>query len=172
MYEQLQVGKIVNIQGVKGEVRVIPLTDDPERFKKLKWVYIDKNGIKDKYYIESVKFLKNLVVLKFKEIDSVEAAEALRDTYILIDRKDAVKLPKDSFFICDLIGLKVFDEKGQLLGELKNVLHTGSNDVYVVNGEDDREILIPALKSVVSGISLEEGKMNVILPKGLLDDEI
>ena len=172
MYQQLQIGKIVNVQGVRGEVRVIPLTDNPERYNKLEWVYIDKNGIKDKYYIESVKFLKKLVVLKFKGIDSVEAAETLRNTHILIDRKDAVKLPEDSFFICDLIGLKVIDEKGCYLGELVNVLHTGSNDVYAVKGEDDREILIPALKSVVSGISFEEGKMSVIVPKGLLDDDI
>ena len=172
MYEQLQIGEIVNVQGIKGEVRVVPLTDKPDRFEKLDWLYIDKNGIKDKYYLEGVKYLKNLVVLKFKGIDSPEAAEALRGSFLLIDRKDAVKLPENSFFICDLMGLKVIDENGQLLGELNNVLQTGSNDVYVIKAENGREILLPALKSVVREISIEEGRMNVIVPKGLLDDEI
>ncbi len=172
MYEQLQIGKIVNVQGIRGEVRVIPLTDNPDRFEKLKWIDIDKNGVKDKYYLEGVKYLKNLVVLKFKGIDTPEAAETLRGAFLLIDRKDAVKLPENSFFICDLIGLKVTDEKGQLLGELNNVLQTGSNDVYVVKREDGREILLPALKSVVQEISIEEGRIRVIVPKGLLDDEI
>lgn len=172
MYEQLQIGKIVNIQGIKGEVRVIPLTDNPERFKKLDWLYIDKNGIKDKYYLEGVKYLKNLVVLKFKGVDDPEAAEALRGAFLLIDRKDAVKLPENSYFICDLIGLKVADENGKLLGELKDVLQTGSNDVYVIKCENGSEILLPALKSVVMDISIEEGRMSVIVPKGLLDDEI
>ena len=172
MYEHLQIGKIVNIQGIKGEVRAIPLTDNPDRFEKLDWLYIDKNGIKDKYYLEGVKYLKNLVVLKFKGVDSPEAAEALRDSFLLIDRKDAVKLPENSFFVCDLIGLKVMDENGHLLGELNNVLQTGSNDVYIIKSENGSEILLPALKSVVREISIEEGRMSVIVPKGLLDDEI
>lgn len=172
MYEELQIGKIVNIQGIRGEVRVIPLTDNPERFKKLEWVYVDKNGVKDKYYLEGVKYLKNLVVLKFQGVDAPEAAEALRDAFLLVDRKNAVKLPKDSFFVCDLIGLEVIDENGRLLGKLYNVLQTGSNDVYAIKNESGGEILLPALKSVVREISLEEGRMRVIVPKGLLDDEI
>lgn len=172
MYEQLQIGKIVNKQGIKGEVRVIPLTDDPKRFEKLDWIYLDRNGIQDKYYLEGIKYLKNLLVLKFKGIDNPESAEALRGSFLIIDRKDAVKLPENSYFVCDLIGLKVIDEKGRVLGELNNILQTGSNDVYVVKAESGREILLPALKSVVREISIVEGMMKVTVPEGLLDDEI
>ena len=172
MYQQLQIGKIVSAQGIKGEVRVIPLTDDPKRFEDLKWLYVDKNGSTDKYHLEGVKYLKNLVVLKLKGIDNAEAAETLRDSFLLIDRKDAVKLPENSYFICDLIGIRVIDENGQVLGELKNILQTGSNDVYLVKSENGREILLPALKSVVREISMEEMIMKVTVPKGLLDDEI
>ncbi|NJD01316.1 MAG: 16S rRNA processing protein RimM [Ruminiclostridium sp.] len=172
MYEYLQIGKIVNIQGIKGEVRVIPLTDNPGRFEKLDWLYIEKNGINDKYYLEGVKYLKNLVILKLKGVDNPETAEALRGSFLLIDRINAVKLAENSFFICDLIGMKVVDEKGKFLGKLDNILQTGSNDVYVVKSENGGEILLPALKSVVREISIAEGRMHVIVPKGLLDDEI
>lgn len=172
MYEQLQIGKIVNIHGVRGEIKIIPLTDNPERFEKLDWLYVDINGTKFKHYIDGVKYLKNLVVLKLKGIDTPDDADALRGSFLLVDRKDAVELSEDSFFVCDLIGLTVYDENGNILGKLINVLQTGSNDVYVVKGGDGREILLPALKSVVREVSILDGAMKVTIPKGLLDDEI
>ncbi len=172
MHEQLQIGKIVSSQGVRGEVRVIPLTDNPQRFEKLKGFYVENNGTKEKYRLESVKYLKNLVVLKLQGIDTPEQAEVLRGAFILIDRQDAVKLPEDTYFVCDLIGLKVRDENGAELGTLENILETGSNDVYVVKNESGKEILIPALKSVVRDISINAGVITVEVPKGLLDDEV
>lgn len=172
MYEYLQIGEIVNTHGIKGEIKIIPLTDDPERFEDLDWLYIDKKGKLDRHNIESVKYLKNLVVLKLEGINTPEAGEALKGNFLLIDRKHAVQLPKDSYFICDLIGLQIEDNNGIVLGKLVNVLHTGSNDVYVARAENGREILIPALKSVVNEISLEMGLIKVTLPEGLLEDEV
>ncbi len=172
MYEHLQIAKIVGTHGVHGEVRVIPLTDNPDRFKKLKWVYIDKKGTFEKYNIKDVKFLKNLVVLKFEGIDTPESAAQLKELFLLVDRDNAVKLPKDSFFICDLIGAKVYENGDQLLGELTDVLQTGSNDVFVVKGIKGKDILIPALKSVINEVLSEEGIIRVTLPEGLLEDEI
>lgn len=169
MVEYLIIGQLVNTHGVKGELKATALTDDPQRFKKLKWVYIDKNGSLEKYDISGVKFFKQFVILKFRSIDSIEEAEKFKGLYIKIDRANAVKLPKDSFFITDILGMEVFDENGALLGTLVDVIQTGSNDVYVVKDAEGKEILIPALKSVVKEVLLEERKISVILPKGLLD---
>ncbi|HEX2924692.1 MAG TPA: ribosome maturation factor RimM [Ruminiclostridium sp.] len=169
MLEYLIVGQLINTHGVKGELKASALTDDPQRFRKLQWVYIDRNGSLEKHNISSVKFFKQFVIIKFEGVDSIEEAEKLKGFYIKVDRANAVKLPKNSFFISDIMGFKVYDENDSLLGELKDVIQTGSNDVYVVRDSDSKEILIPALKSVVKEVSLEEGKISVILPKGLLD---
>ncbi len=169
MLEYLVVGQLINTHGVKGEMKATALTDDPQRFKELKWVYIDKNGQLVKYSISGVKFFKQFVILKFENIDCIEEAEKLKGLLMKVDRANAVKLPKDSFFITDILGLKVYDENNSLLGELTDVIQTGSNDVYIVKNEAGKELLIPALKSVVKEISLEDGKISVILPKGLLD---
>ncbi|MDF2987814.1 MAG: rRNA processing protein RimM [Eubacterium sp.] len=169
MVEYLIVGQLVNTHGVKGEIKATALTDDPQRFKNLKWVYIDKSGTLEKYDITGVKFFKQFVILKFKNIESIEAAEKLKGFYMKIDRADAVKLPKDSFFITDILGMSVYDENSVLLGKLMDIIQTGSNDVYIVRNDEGKEILIPALKSVVKEVSLEEGKISVVLPKGLLD---
>ena len=172
MYEYLQIGKIVNIHGVHGEVKLIQLTDDPGRFEDLEWVFVEKGGSMARHDILGVKFVKNSVVLKLSGIDSVEEAEKYRESFVLVDREHAVRLPEDSYFICDLLGLSVFDENGKLLGKVEDVFRTGSNDVYQVKSETGKDILIPALKSVVREISIEKQRIDVILPKGLLDDEI
>jgi 16S rRNA processing protein RimM len=172
LHEYLEIGEIVNTHGVKGEIKVIPLTDNANRFFDLKWVYIEKGKDLVKYNIEGVKRFKQFVILKLSGIDSMAAAEALKNLYLKVDRMNAVVLPDNSFFVCDLIDCKVFEKNGQKLGILKEVLQTGSNDVYVIEGENGREILIPALKSVVRDISLKDGSIIVDLPEGLVDDEV
>lgn len=172
MQEYFEIGKIVNTHGLKGEVKVIPLTDDPQRFKKLKTVYIEKNSSLEQIEIEDVKFQNNMLILKIKGVNDINVAEKLRESYLKVDRKDAVKLPKDAFFICDLIDCEVIDEGGKILGILKEILKTGSNDVYVVKKENEKDLLIPALKSVVTEISIENKKIFVRLPKGLVDHEV
>jgi len=172
MVEYLQIGKIVNTHGVRGEVKLIPLTDDPRRFDELEWVYIEKDGRIDKHTIQQVKYIKGFVMIKFSGMDTIDEANQYRDCFVLVDRKNAVKLPEDSFFICDLIGCSVYDEKGILLGELSDVLQTGSNDVYVIKNKSYKEILIPALKSVVRSVLPEQKRIDVVIPKGLLDDEV
>ena len=167
MLEYLSIGQIVNTQGVRGEVKVYPLTDDAARFDKLKEVYIESKNEMIKYQVESAKHLKNTVILKLKGIDTMNDAEKLRQLYIKVGRWDAVRLPKDTYFICDIVDSEVFDIHGELLGKLQDVLRTGSNDVYVVR-EDKREILIPALKTVVKEINLQNKKIIVDLPEGLI----
>lgn len=174
MVQYLEVGKIVNTHGVKGELKVVPLTDDPKRFNDLKSAFISSEISENmpKYSFEGVKFLKNFVVLKIKDIDELSEAEKLREKFIIVNRDDAVKLPKGSFFVCDLINCEVYDEKGDKLGCLIDILQTGSNDVYVVRDENKKEILVPALKSVVKEVFIEDRKIIVELPKGLIDNEV
>ena len=174
MLQYFEIGKIVNTHGVRGEVKVVPLTDDPKRFDKLKSAYISSTiseGMQ-KYNFEGAKFHKTFVLLKIKDINDANEAEKLKGKFIIINREDAVKLPKDSFFICDLINCEVYDEKANKLGILIDILQTGSNDVYVVCDENKKEILIPALKSVVKEVSIENKKITVELPQGLIDDEV
>jgi 16S rRNA processing protein RimM len=167
MLEYLSIGQIVNTQGVKGEVKVFPLTNDPKRFDKLKEVFIESKDDLVKYQVESSKHLKNTVILKLKGVDTMNDAEKLRDLYVKVGRWDAVRLSKDSFFICDIVESEVFDIHGVLLGKLVDVMQTGANDVYVVK-DDKREILIPALKTVVKEINLQNKKIIVDLPEGLI----
>ena len=167
MLEYLSIGQIINTHGLRGAVKVYPLTDDISRFKKLKEVYVEENDGIVKYKVESVKFLSSTVSVKLKGVDSEEAANKLRGFYIKVDRKSAVKLPKDTYFICDLIDLEVYDEKGLLLGTVKDVLQTGSNDVYVIQSSG-KDILIPALKDIVKKIDLENKKILVEMPEGLI----
>jgi len=168
----LEIGEIINTHGVKGELKVMPLTDNQMRYKELNWVYVDINGFLEKYDIESVKFFKQLVILKLKEINDMDNAGKLKGHYLKIDRENAIKLPQDSYFICDLIDCEVFEENGNKLGVLKDVLKTGSNDVYVIEAKNREDILIPALKKVIKDISIESKRITVAIPEGLIDNEI
>ena len=130
MEDLLQVGVITSPHGVRGEVKVFPTTDDVNRFKKLKNVILDDGKTTMEMEIVSVKFFKNLVILKFKGLDSMNDVEKYRRAKLLVTRENAVKLKKDEYFIADLIGLSVVSEEGEELGELTDVLQTGANDVY------------------------------------------
>lgn len=176
MESYLQIGKIITTHGIKGEVKVLPLTDDPTRFEIIKNIIIEeKNTVDPKIIknskelsIENVKYFKDKVILKFKSIDDIETAEALRNVYLLVNRKDAVKLPENHYFICDLVGCMVYDENASELGKLVNIFPTGSNDVYVVRNRSGEEILIPAIKSVVKSVDIDNKIIKVELPEGLL----
>lgn len=168
MLEYLSIGQIVSTHGIKGEVKIYPLTDDINRFKRLKDIYIEFNNEHKKYNVSASKLLKNMAVLKLEGIDTVEQALSLRDKYVQVHRDKAVKLSKDSFFVADLLEMDVFEENHNLLGKLKDVMRTGSNDVYVIQTVEGTEILIPALKTVVKQIDVENKKIIVNLPEGLI----
>ena len=172
MIEYLEIGKVINTHGVKGEVKVLPLTDDPERYSLLKSVFIDNNGKLEEHKIESVRYNKGFVLLKLKGLNSIEDAEKFRNKVLSINREDAIKLPEGSYFICDLIGIVITDISGTELGTLEDVIKTGSNDVYIVKSKEKKEILIPALKTIIKCINIEQKTMLVDLPEEILDNEI
>ena len=167
MEQRFQVGVITSTHGVRGEVKVFPTTDDASRFKKLKQVILDTGKEDLELEISSVKFFKNMVILKFKGIDDMNMAMRLKTKFLAVHRKDAVKLPEDTYFICDLIGLTIIDDDLGEVGKIEEVIKTGSNDVYVTTYKN-KPLCIPVLTDVVNHIDIENGIVEVKIPKGLL----
>ena len=169
MEQLLQVGVITQTHGVHGEVKVFPTTDDPERFLDLEYVYLDTGREKKKLTIQSVKFFKQFVILKFKGINNINDIEKYKRCPLLVDRENAVELEEDEYFIADMIGMNVFTEDGEIFGTLKDVIETGANDVYIINSKNHGEVLIPAIKECILDVNVKEGKMLVHLMEGLID---
>ncbi len=169
MEKLLRVGVITSTHGVRGEVKVFPTTDDPQRFKKLKKVIMDTGKEQLDLEIASVKFFKNMVILKFKEFDNINDVEKYKQADLLVTREHAVKLKPGEYFIVDLIGLKGISDEGEDLGELTDVIQTGANDVYVFSKTGEQDLLVPKIPDCVKDINLEEGTVLVHLLPGLRD---
>ena len=169
MEQLLQVGVITQTHGVHGEVKVFPTTDDPERFLDLEYVFLDTGREKKKLTIQSVKFFKQFVILKFKGINNINDIERYKRCPLLVDRENAVELEEDEYFIADMIGMNVLTEDGEIFGTLKDVIETGANDVYIINNKKHGEVLIPAIKECILDVNVKEGRMLVHLMEGLID---
>ena len=167
--DYLIVGTITSPHGVKGEVKVYPQTDDVSRFKKCKELYLNTGKEYLPLHVRSVKFSGQFVILKFDEFNSMNEVEGLRKKELLIDRAHAVKLQKDEYFIADLIGLNVY-EKERFVGKIKDVIETGANDVYVVDEENGKELLLPAIKDCILNVDMENERMEVFILPGLEDE--
>ena len=156
MDTKMELGKIVNTFGLKGELKVYPYVD---YISKVKNIYINNKPME----IERARNQKNIVVIKLKGIDTIEQAEELKNTVIEMERDDAPELPKGTYYISDLIGFDVYTDEGKLLGKLDDIFTTGANDVYQVG-----KILLPAIKDVIKQIDTENKKIIVHLLKGLI----
>ncbi|MCG9968189.1 ribosome maturation factor RimM [Pelotomaculum terephthalicicum JT] len=167
--EYIRIGKILNTQGSRGALRVLPLTDYPERFQKMARVQVLINDALRELSIEDTHFHKKYIIIKFKDIQDMNAAGELKGGFLVVTRDELVPLPEGSFYIFDLIGLEVFDSDGERLGIIADIIQTGSNDVYVVETEAARPLLVPALKQVVQKVDLKGRRMVVQLPEGLGD---
>ena len=168
MQDILRVGVITTTHGIAGEVKVFPTTDDPNRFKKLKKVLLDTGREMKELSIVQVKFFKNLVILKFKDHNKIEDVMAMKGHDLYVTRENAVKLEENENFIADLIGMEVYEEDDKYLGTLTDVIQTGANDVYAVDLEDGREVLIPAIRQCILSVDTDSNKMVVHLLEGLL----
>ena len=145
----LLIGEVLKPQGIRGEVKVRPITCDPERFYDLEQVFLEKNGRYEPVKVLSARVDKSGAYLLLEGVADRNEAEKMRGTLLYVDREHAVQLPEDAEFICDLIGCQAVDTEGRIWGELKDVLQPGGCDVYVFRREDGRELMIPALKKVV-----------------------
>lgn len=168
MEKQLQVGVISSTHGVRGEVKVFPTTDDVTRFRQLKKVYLDTGREMLPLEIQNVKFFKQFAILKFKGIDNINDIEKYRGKSLMIDRKDAVDLDEDEYFIADMIGMKVCTEDGSEFGTLKDVMETGANDVYIIDSLEHGEVLIPAIRECILDVDMDEERMTIHLMEGLV----
>lgn len=174
MENYFQIGIITGTHGLRGEVKVYPTTDDAGRFKKLKEVILVPS--QERYpretditlEIESVKFFKQFVFLKFRGADRIEDVERYCRHSLYVPRSNAVRLNRDEYFIADLMGLVVKDETGSRIGVLKDVMETGANDVYVITLDDGRELLLPAIKQCVLAVDIEAGFITIHILDGLL----
>ncbi|NPV92109.1 MAG: 16S rRNA processing protein RimM [Firmicutes bacterium] len=169
MPRMITIGQVTTSHGSRGELRVIPLTDFPDRFSRLKEVVVEHNGQRSVRRLESARPHKQFVILKLEGVEDPETAQRMRHALVQIPEEDLMPLPDGHYYIFQLIGLEVFTEAGEYLGKIDNVFQTGSNDVYRVLSDTGKEFLIPALKQVVTVIDLEQRRMVIRPLEGLLD---
>ena len=171
MEQFLQVGVISSTHGIRGEVKVFPTTDDPNRFKQLKKVILETKKEKLSLEVQGVKFFKQFVIVKFKGIDNINDIEQYKGCSLFVSREDAVALEEDEYFIADLIGMEVYTDENpeELFGTLKDVIETGANEVYLVESKTHGEVLIPAIRQCILSVDVKAQKMQVHLLNGLLD---
>ena len=162
---RVTIGKVGAPHGIHGEMRIIPLTDFVERFETMKEVMVGSEML----HIESCKYHKQYVLMKFKEYPVREAAMSLTGKLLTVDRSEAAPLQEGEYYTFDIIGLTVYDMDGNELGKVENVLRTGSNDVYQARRTDGGELLIPAPKAVVKEIDVPGGRMVVDMPEEISD---
>ena len=174
MTELYQVGAITQTHGIRGEVKVFPMTDDVSRFKNMKELILDTGKEQIVLEVTSARPQKNLVILKFKGIDNINDVEKYKGCGLFVTKENRVKCKKDEYFIADLIGLRAIDEEGEAFGTISDVIQTVANDVYVITTKQGEEVMIPAIKDCILEVSVEEqdgqaGYVRIHLLPGLLD---
>ena len=167
--KMITIGQITTAQGIQGEMRVIPLTDFPERLNQLNEVFIQLENELVRHRLASVRPHNQFILLKLQDIEDRDQALLYRNALIQIPESQLMPLPKGHYYLFQIVGLMVYLETGQYLGRVRDVLRTGSNDVYQVVDDNHRELLVPALREVVAEINLEEQKMVIRPMPGLLE---
>ena len=164
-----EIGTIVKPQGIRGELRVFPTTDDPSRFSLLvgKEVLVRLKHTERPYKLLQARQHKNIVIVKLEGVNDRNMAETLIHATIAISDDMALPLEDGEYYVRDLIGLWVEDENGQHLGTISKVLNTNANDVYVVEAGEGDAFMIPAIKSVILSVSLADKKMKIHMMDGL-----
>ena len=164
MKQYLEVGKVTNVHGLMGEVKVQPWADSPEFLCQFKTLYVDEAHFP--MTVQRARVHKNMVIIKFEGPTDVPSALSLRNAILYIDRSD-VDLPEGAFFLADIYGLEVRDAaSGEVLGEIADVLTLPANNVYVVRG-GARELMIPAVPQFIAETNIEAGYIRVNMMEGL-----
>ena len=158
MKKFLMIGQIIKPQGVRGEIKVLPLTDDPERYLDLEYVFMDEKG-ETQLEVTGARIREGFAYITLDGITDRDQVERMRNLFLYIDRSNAAPLPEGRYYVADLLGMKVVDEKGNDLGKLVDVMQAGGNDVYEVKGK--RVFRFPALKKVLANVDIEEEIMTL-----------
>ncbi|MBR5307668.1 MAG: 16S rRNA processing protein RimM [Clostridia bacterium] len=167
MEKYLEIGRIINKRGIRGELKVEPYSNSEDDFFDYERVFLSKKG-EDERKIESCKPYKGFVYLKISGVSTPEEADLLRGKYLYVDRDD-IDLPEDEVFIADIIGLDVIDANtGRVYGKIKDVVNYGRYDTYVIKGAD-KEYMLPAVDDFLDRIELDKGVF-VTPIEGLFDD--
>lgn len=163
--KKIEIGKILNATGLKGEVKVYSYAESPERFEKSKYVYVE--DVKTK--VQKVRYQKNLVILKLEGIDDRNASEAVKNKILYLDETDLEKLPEGRFYIKDLIGLDVLDENNEKIGIVENILKNTAQDLYEIELLNSNMVYIPGVSEFISDINPERGYVKIKTIEGLLE---
>lgn len=166
---RITIGKVLKPWGVRGEVKVRPLTDFPERFRGLRRIYLaPPRGRETVCAVLSVRFLGGQPLLLLEGFDSPEKSRAITDWLICVPREEAVPLPEGRYYWFELIGMTVRTEAGEKIGEIIDIFETGSNDVYVVK-RGRKEIYLPATREIVKQVDRVSRTMTIHVVEGLLE---
>ena len=161
------IGIIVKPQGIKGEVKVKPVSPDPDRFYDLEKVNIGLKKIQT-YSIENIRISNSFVFLKLAQIDSRNDAELLRGKEILISEDQLIDLDEGEYFVHDLIGCQIISEDGLIIGEISDIIQNRSNDIYLVKNQKGHEYLIPAIADVIQKVDIQAKQITIHVLDGLL----
>lgn len=168
MDDLFRIGIIVRPHGIKGDVKVMPVTSEPERFKDLpEAVLIKPDGSKSIVHPDNARMQKGMVLLHLRECADADEAEALRGSELFVTRENAIPLSDGEYYVKDLIGLKALDENKVLIGCVSDIFPTGANDVYVIKRDGEKDILVPAVRHFVREINLASGYIVFHLEEGL-----
>lgn len=162
--EKILMGKVVNVVGLKGELKIYSYTDRNERFEELDQIWLDNKV----HAIENVRYQNKVVILKLEGINDRNKAEEQRNKNVYIDESNLQRLPEDTYYVRDLIGISVVTEDVEL-GKITDVIQNSAQDLYEVKTADGKKVYIPVVKEFIKDVDIEAGIVNVTLPEGLLD---
>ena len=163
----LEIGKIINTHGLKGEVKVSAWTDFPEDFASLSYALTKHGGEEKRLEISGVKYQKNNIIVKFREINSIEEAQSYKNAVLYVPKEELPELPENVYYIAELIDCDVFSEEGGKIGVLCDVFSTGSNDVYDIKRENAKNLLVPIIDGVVKSVDTQNKRIVIKIPEGL-----
>lgn len=165
----LEVGKIVNTHGLRGEVKVVPWTDYPEQFEDIEYAYVKTKDGCERLTLSGVKYQKGNIIVRFKEITDINDAEKYKNRVLYAERGMLGELPDGVYYIADLIGLTVVTDDGREIGKISDVINTGASDIYEVKREGMKDLLIPVTDETVLDVDIDGGSVTVHLIDGLED---
>jgi 16S rRNA processing protein RimM len=165
----LRIGVVTTTHGVRGEVKVFPTTDDVKRFKKCDEVILVTKEGNLTLHVETARFFKNIVILKFREYDNINDVERFRKCDLMVTREHALPLKKGQYYLCDVIGAKVVEEDGSPIGEVTDVIETGANNVFAIRTDEGKEVLFPVIPECIKSVDTEAGVVRAHIMKGLME---